>query len=1223
MPRVGSARPARALAALVAALGLAHVLGCPPAVPVPVPGMPDYQALGFVPVPFGQVNVLGGNLLLQRRDLDFDTRLGNVSLGATWNSADAAWRYAFELSYDGARFVDASGARYGVASVPNGQAIPGSVWVRLDARTLKTKGGLVHEFDASGRLAAVRWSSGPYPRLEYRSALVAGAVRVTELRQLARAGDSVRLASFGYDAAGRLTAVEDRAGRRAELVWNAAGELVAARDALDVERGWPGFRYEYAAGGIAAVTNSEDVRAEYSYVGTRLSAVRAVGEGDPRLELVYGSRPGTGFTTSLRDPFGRVTRYTWDASRRLLERRNPLGERSAWTWAGLRPASLTTPAGVLTRWNWSGDDPAQELQASGNAVSFAWEPGGENRAAPTHRALRRASDSLGALEENAYDAAGRLVRTTNGAGESRGYAWSADNLLAAATDPAGIETRYRDYGDHGRPQRVERSSRSESLVYDSVGNLRSGSGAAGLPGAGDTGVVSRSYDADRNLATLAVGDLDFLVSEETRTIRIERRSDGQPTRIERPYGADSEFVYDALGRLHERRDRSGGAWRATRFELDLAGRATRTERPNGMRTELAYDAAGRRASLVHLRAGVFQSGAGFVYADGRLAAIVDAAHGFAEERYAYDAAGRVAAVSYPDGETLELGYDRRSRVVLERYLASGGGEFRRLGFDYDLANREVAVRDGEQLLRGLAFAAGRLAEERFGNGLVRSYAYGDGDGLLSAVSMRDAAGAVVESSRLRQEADAGVPHAVWHGSTQTSGALAATTHEWFFLAPAGPDEPGPRVGGFASDAAGEAVLPLSYDALGNLVQRGFSTDADRRSFHYDAERTRLLRVERASGGVEHRYVYDEAGFAVERDGEAIAWDGGGRPRSVGSRASLSWDALGRLVSVSAEGASQRRLFGGRVRASAGGIPLGISLGSVELDLFGAHRYRHLDFRGNVKLVSDAEGRIVSHVRYGPFGADRVHGAADPEAGFAQGRDLGDLVLLGARLHDPEIGRFLAPDPIVQILNQYAYADGNPVWYWDPDGRSANTAVAFALGVGVVGTGAGVAVIAVAAIGTGIAAPLALAAGLSVIVFSEAFMVGAVAPDSAIVGMLGKLGGGYSTIFVRQAPLLFGPLAAAFGGFAAGQSFKQDFILADPTQKEKGCRCPGDPNGEWGQTKELELRVVIPDTGCSPASLTRVPLPRARRWIGVLLVLQGILFSAWLLTRRTRERGLRA
>jgi len=43
------------------------------------------------------------------------------------------------------------------------------------------------------------------------------------------------------------------------------------------------------------------------------------------------------------------------------------------------------------------------------------------------------------------------------------------------------------------------------------------------------------------------------------------------------------------------------------------------------------------------------------------------------------------------------------------------------------------------------------------------------------------------------------------------------------------------------------------------------------------------------------------------------------------------------------------------------------------------------------------------------------------------------MVLGARMYDPAIGRFLSPDPILQVLNQYSYAFGNPVWFSDPDG----------------------------------------------------------------------------------------------------------------------------------------------------------------------------------------------
>jgi hypothetical protein len=36
-----------------------------------------------------------------------------------------------------------------------------------------------------------------------------------------------------------------------------------------------------------------------------------------------------------------------------------------------------------------------------------------------------------------------------------------------------------------------------------------------------------------------------------------------------------------------------------------------------------------------------------------------------------------------------------------------------------------------------------------------------------------------------------------------------------------------------------------------------------------------------------------------------------------------------------------------------------------------------------------------------------------------------------------VGRFLSPDPILQVENQYAYALGNPVLFQDPDGRQVS------------------------------------------------------------------------------------------------------------------------------------------------------------------------------------------
>ena len=50
-----------------------------------------------------------------------------------------------------------------------------------------------------------------------------------------------------------------------------------------------------------------------------------------------------------------------------------------------------------------------------------------------------------------------------------------------------------------------------------------------------------------------------------------------------------------------------------------------------------------------------------------------------------------------------------------------------------------------------------------------------------------------------------------------------------------------------------------------------------------------------------------------------------------------------------------------------------------------------------------------------------------------------LILMGQRYYDPKGGRFISPDPISfpLCLNLYAYAGGDPINYFDPDGRFAS------------------------------------------------------------------------------------------------------------------------------------------------------------------------------------------
>ena len=172
-------RPHLAALALLAACGGGSD-STPQALLEASPGIPLYQEAALVAVPGGLVNAAGGNLLVRRIDLAIDTPLGTLELGATYNSKTRRWLFGFEASYDGMTFVDASGAVHAnLFWVANGAPIPGTAWIKRDATRIQSAGGLVHEFAADGRLAALRWASDAYPRLDHVAQPIAGSLRTT------------------------------------------------------------------------------------------------------------------------------------------------------------------------------------------------------------------------------------------------------------------------------------------------------------------------------------------------------------------------------------------------------------------------------------------------------------------------------------------------------------------------------------------------------------------------------------------------------------------------------------------------------------------------------------------------------------------------------------------------------------------------------------------------------------------------------------------------------------------------------------------------------------------------------------------------------------------------------------------------------------------------------------------------------------------------------------
>ncbi|MBW2241161.1 MAG: RHS repeat-associated core domain-containing protein [Deltaproteobacteria bacterium] len=1020
----------RILACLLAlAIGL---FGCKPSSQplVAAPGLVETQLGAFVPFRFGAVNAIGGNLVVRRDDLSRDTRVGTRTISATYNSASLAWLWSFDMTYDGTTLVDESGATHDVAGLQDGDPIPGTFWVKVDASAIRWKGGLLLSFDAAGRLAFEHWTDGAFPRIEYEMQTVAGSLHTAGIQQCTAASTCTSLFSISYDGTGQVVGIDDLVGHQASFSWDAGGHLTSARDGLDLAEGLPGWSYEYSDDLLVAMVNSEGERIELDYDGLRVEEIREIGEENPVHQFHYQPENGGLYRTRYWDPMGKERIFAFDSNRQLMQiERVEVSETETWTWADKRPTSHTSPSGATTSWVWSNDDLASELQPSGNVVLYSYQVGGLDRESPTRSAIAIIQDSIGLVEQRSYDASGRMTVQTLGAGEITQFAYNGDGSLASFTRPNGVMQSFSGYGPHGHAAAVTVDGVAQTRVYDAVGNQIEGT-AAEEPEQG--GVWKRQYDADRNLRRIV------LAPSGSADIVIDVRSDRRPTRVARPAGEDHEMAYDPLGRLTLRRERADGQWNDTAFEYEASGRQVASELPNGMRQEIDWDAAGRPSEMRALRNGMLEGTLTLQYAAGQLVSATDSLRGTTES-FTNDTAGRTVLVDHGDGTFTAHSYDARSRRTGTQYVLGGQGLLRDLAFTHDLADRETEVWDGQDRVIERIYGGGRIDEIRYGNGLSRAFSYDPGSGLLSGSTTTDAGGSVVESTSITRDVFSGILSGLRTiVDSSTSEGVSASTHEEYWLGPVDdPADPAARSGKrmVAWSDGGANFRVFAHDAKSNMLFNGSST------FAYNTEGNRLLSMSEA-GAVTHTYSYDAAGFATTRNGAGLTWTATGRLASHGAN-TFQWDMTGRLLSSTVSGTTTTRTFGGAVQADAAGAPIAIDLGDFAIDLTTGDRlYRHFDFRGNVKFTSDEQGTTLAHYQYSPYGVEQVYGATDDPVRFVGRAEIGELMILGFRIYDPAIGRFLSPDPVFQLINQYTYTLGNPVWFSDPDGREGISAEAF-------------------------------------------------------------------------------------------------------------------------------------------------------------------------------------
>ncbi|HSP78408.1 MAG TPA: toxin TcdB middle/N-terminal domain-containing protein [Myxococcaceae bacterium] len=477
----------------------------------------------------------------------------------------------------------------------------------------------------------------------------------------------------------------------------------------------------------------------------------------------------------------------------------------------------------------------------------------------------------------------------------------------------------------------------------------------------------------------------------------------------------SSYTYDGAGHILTYRDAKG---QVSTFTYDALGRRLTKTLADGKQVRWAYDEAGHGAGKGALTSVVEPTGSESRAYDsaGRVVSHTQCVSGTCYTLgYGYDAAGRLVRVTYPDGEVVTYGYDGAGR------LGSMSGYVN--AFTYN--------------------GRGQLLSAAYANGTTARFTYEDRRQWMTEASVTGPSSTLYQAS-----------YAYDAGGRVTS--MSSSTHSLSNL-------------GYTYDAlnrltgvSGSQAQSFAYDALGNLT---FNSQVG--SYQYtDGTHRHAATVAGA-----HSYGYDANGHLVSGGGRTLVWDADNRLAQVTTASgstSFRYDANGQRVLKSGPSGTTR-YFGSLLELGPEGLTKYYYAGPMLVarrNASGANWY-HQDHLGSVRVLSNQSGQVVASYDYSAFGATLSSSGSTSNSRGYGGHVVDDtgLVYMNARYYDPQLGRFVSPDPVVpssenpQALNRYAYVYNNPISNSDPTGHvPVVAAIATSVAVGVATEFAGAAFI---------------------------------------------------------------------------------------------------------------------------------------------------------------------
>ena len=718
-----------------------------------------------------------------------------------------------------------------------------------------------------------------------------------------------------------------------------------------------------------------------------------------------------GRLSKVTSPMGLVNTFTYNASGQVATVKDYKGGTTTFTYDAFgRETSVAYPDKTTktTQYTWSsvatnglysivstntGKPTVTEVYDALNRIVRR----GEQRFDGIVRNIDRQYDSFGNLQKES------LPFTSSAASLWNTYAYDSYDRILSCTESSGRKTTY------------SYNKNTVTVVSDKVS-------------------TTRTYDAQGNLLS---------VTDPAGSIVYNLAADGQPSSVVAPGNVTTTFGYDKYRRQTSLVDPNQGT---TLFEYDAAGNLSKETNANGLTTINEYDSYNR---------------------------LIKTTTPELVTSFTYNAKDELTGISTNNGTSKSFAYDSYGRLITWK---------------------ENGV-DGKWLQKDYSYADGNVSAVKYTsqNGALATENYVYRNGHLSEVKLNG----TTTIFKLSKENDFAQP---------TEVVTGGMTRKYTFTAYGLPM-------GRSASSASKTYQNFSYifDATtSNLTSRKDNVRNITESFGYDnlnrltsyAGKTATYDLKGNITGksdigtlkyalAEKPYAVSEAvlsGNGIPARSQNITYTSFRRPKSITEDGHIAtftyngeYDRVKMNISKNGSSLLTRYYLGGcyELDQTTSSSKEKLYLGGDYYDAVAVYvkestssgiYYIFRDYLGSITHIVASDGTLVQELSYDAWGRLRApvtQQVYDPgqEPALFLGRGYTGhehltqfgLINMNARLYDPALGRFLSPDPYVQMpymsqnFNRYAYAMNNPLCYVDENGESIIAIIGIIVGAYIGGT----------------------------------------------------------------------------------------------------------------------------------------------------------------------------